>query len=62
MKASRMSTQAVSGENIWAGAGDMSIAEAVEAYGSVEAAAQAAVEVTGGDVGDVVAYLEYAAA
>ena len=62
MKTSRMSTQAVSGENTWAGAGDMSIAEALGAYGSIETAAQAAAEVTGGDVADVVAYLEYATA
>ena len=58
----RMSTQAVRGEEVWAGAGDMSIAEAMESYGSIEAAAEAAVEVTGGDVADVVAYLEYATA
>ena len=56
----KMSNAAVRGEDIWAGAGDQDISEAIAVYGSIEAAAQAAVEITGGDASDVVAYLEFA--
>ena len=56
--ANKLSLSAQRGEEIWAMAGDMSIAEAIEFYGSPQEAAEDAVSVAGGDVADVVAYLE----
>jgi hypothetical protein len=53
-----LSLQERRGQEIWEQAGDMSISEALEMYGSPQAAAEEAVSFAGGDVADVVAYLE----
>jgi hypothetical protein len=57
----RMSTAAQAGEALYEAATNMSIAEALENYGSAQAVADAVVEQAGhGDTADVVAYIEHA--
>ena len=59
MKARRQSTAAQAGEALYEAATNMSIAEALENYGSAQAVADAVVAQVGhGDPGDVLAYLE----
>lgn len=53
----RMSTAAVRGQEQWALAGDASIIEELRAHGSIEDAAVAVAEHTGGVPADVIAYL-----